>query len=68
MEPSEERALRQRLHQLRHEHRELDDHIARLTAEPAGNQLEQSRLKRRKLQLKDEMARIESLLIPNLNA
>ncbi|MFO8156238.1 MAG: YdcH family protein [Pseudomonadota bacterium] len=68
MDPSEERTLRQRLHQLRREHRELDDHIARLTAERVGNQLELSRMKRRKLQLKDDIARLESLLIPNLNA
>lgn len=68
MEIDRERKLRQRLHQLREEHQELDEHIGRIGAEPAANLLELTRLKRRKLQLKDAIIRIESQLIPNLNA
>lgn len=68
MELDEERALRRRLRELRLEHQELDEHISRIGAEPAANQLELTRLKRRKLQLKDAIAHLESRLIPNLNA
>ncbi|MES2135468.1 MAG: YdcH family protein, partial [Pseudomonadota bacterium] len=40
------------LEALRTEHRELDQRIKQLTAEPTGDQLEIARLKRRKLMLK----------------
>ncbi|MGI4794984.1 MAG: YdcH family protein [Janthinobacterium lividum] len=55
--------LRQ-LHELRSEHRDLDTVIARL-AEVGGDQLHLQRLKKRKLLLKDELAWIESRLIPD---
>ena len=55
--------LRQ-LHELRSEHRDLDTVIARL-AESGGDQLHLQRLKKRKLLLKDELAWIESRLIPD---
>lgn len=55
--------LRQ-LHELRSEHRDLDTVIARL-AEMGGDQLHLQRLKKRKLLLKDEVAWIESRLIPD---
>lgn len=55
--------LRQ-LHELRSEHRDLDTVIARL-AEAGSDQLHLQRLKKRKLLLKDELAWIESRLIPD---
>lgn len=55
--------LRQ-VHELRSEHRDLDTVIARL-AEVGGDQLHLQRLKKRKLLLKDELAWIESRLIPD---
>ena len=55
--------LRQ-LHELRSEHRDLDTVIARLS-EAGGDQLHLQRLKKRKLLLKDELAWIESRLIPD---
>lgn len=55
--------LRQ-MHELRSEHRDLDTVIARL-AEVGGDQLHLQRLKKRKLLLKDELAWIESRLIPD---
>ncbi len=64
----EQQALRQRLEQLRIEHRDLDDVIARLGESPYVDQLQLRRLKKRKLVLKDMMAKIESELIPDLNA
>ncbi len=57
-----------RLDQLRIEHRDLDQVIARLVKDPSVDQLQIQRLKKRKLRLKDMIARLESQLIPDLNA
>lgn len=54
----------ERIAELRGEHRALDERIARLAAN-AADELEAKRLKRRKLQLKDCIAQLESLLIPD---
>ena len=56
------------LEALRAEHRHLDEQIQMLASEPTGDQLELARLKRRKLMLKDQITRMESELIPDLNA
>ena len=58
----------ERLRQLRIEHRDLDDIISRLTMDFKVDELQMKRLKRRKLMLKDQIARLESQLIPDLNA
>ena len=58
----------ERLRQLRIEHRDLDDVISRLSLDFDVNELQLKRLKRRKLLLKDQITRLESLLIPDLNA
>ena len=50
---------------LRQEHRDLDDAIVRLQADIEADELAVKRLKKRKLQLKDQIARIESDLIPD---
>jgi hypothetical protein len=57
-----------KLKELRIEHRDLDDVIDRLSHDPCVDQLELRRLKKRKLMLKDEIHRLESSLIPDLNA
>jgi hypothetical protein len=57
-----------KLKELRVEHRDLDDVIDRLSHDPCVDQLELRRLKKRKLMLKDEITRLESSLIPDLNA
>ena len=54
----------ERIAELRGEHRALDERILQLAANPEDD-LEAKRLKRRKLQLKDCIARLESLLIPD---
>nr|WP_205300841.1 YdcH family protein [Oleiagrimonas citrea] len=53
---------------LRLEHRDLDDAIARLSANPLCDQLRLNRMKKRKLLLKDSIARLESRMIPDLDA
>jgi len=60
--------IRQRLLELRIEHRDLDDAIARLAEDVAADQLRLRRLKKRKLQLKDAIIKLESKLIPDLDA
>jgi len=60
--------IRERLEALKVEHRDLDEIILRLADNPAQDQLQVTRLKKRKLQLKDAIARLESRLIPDLNA
>ena len=61
-------SLLRRLHELRSEHRDLDTVIARLSEQSAIDQLQLQRLKKRKLMLKDQITRLESELIPDLNA
>jgi hypothetical protein len=58
----------ERLRDLRIEHRDLDDVIHRLQMDLYVNEVQLRRLKKRKLMLKDQIARIESGLIPDLNA
>ena len=57
--------LAERLLLLRQEHRDLDDAIVRLQADIEADELAVKRMKKRKLQLKDQIARIESDLIPD---
>jgi hypothetical protein len=58
----------QRLRELRIEHRDLDDVISRLTMDLYVDELQLRRLKKRKLLLKDQIARLESELIPDMTA
>ncbi|MBB6094614.1 hypothetical protein HNQ60_003501 [Povalibacter uvarum] len=58
----------ERLRGLRIEHRDLDDVINRLQLDLYVNEVQLRRLKKRKLLLKDQIARLESELIPDLNA
>jgi hypothetical protein len=60
--------LLRRLHALRSEHRDLDTVIARITEHGPLDQLQVQRLKKRKLGLKDEIAWLESRLIPDRTA
>lgn len=60
--------LKEKLYQLSLEHRDLDDVIERLYEAAYVDQLQIGRIKRRKLQIKDSISRIESQLIPDLNA
>ena len=63
-----EEQLRQKLAELRSEHRNLDEVIARIGEEQPFDQLQIQRLKKRKLVLKDEILKIESELLPDIIA
>jgi hypothetical protein len=58
----------EKLRQLRIEHRDLDQVIARLQMDIHVDEVQMRRLKKRKLMLKDQIARLESQSIPDLNA
>ncbi len=60
--------LQSKLHDLTQEHRDLDDAIAALIEKGSFDQLQIQRLKKRKLQLRDMMTRLESLLYPDIIA
>lgn len=60
-------ALLRQLEELKIEHRDLDRAIAALV-EQGGDHLQVQRLKKRKLGLKDQMTRLESLLVPDIIA
>jgi hypothetical protein len=61
-------AQRQKLANLRSEHRDLDEVIARVAENAPFDQLQMQRLKKRKLALKDQIARLESRLVPDIIA
>lgn len=60
--------LRAKLRELTVEHRDLDEVINHLSKDPAIDQLQLRRLKKRKLVLKDQIAKIRSKLIPDIEA
>jgi hypothetical protein len=64
----DEEELRRRLTMLRTEHRDLDAAIGALVSTDSQDQLQIARLKKRKLQLKDQIAMIEDYLTPDIIA
>lgn len=56
------------LAELREEHRDLDEAITRMHSDPVVDQLRLRRMKKRKLKIKDWITRLESKLIPDLDA
>jgi hypothetical protein len=68
MTDEEEQALRAKLAQLRQEHGDLDAAISAMIESSNADQLQLTRLKKRKLQLKDQIARIEDTLLPDITA
>lgn len=59
---------RARLKELRVAHHDLDTSIQELSTDPNIDLLKIKRLKKQKLLIKDMIVRIESQLIPDLNA
>ncbi|MEQ8369759.1 MAG: DUF465 domain-containing protein [Alphaproteobacteria bacterium] len=66
MDDNDEVAIR--LADLKAQHEELDDVIARVVEGGPFNQLTLQRLKKRKLALKDQIQRLESRLLPDIIA
>ncbi len=64
-DPAELARIAQRVALLKQEHRDLDIAIARLQVDIDADELAVKRLKKRKLHLKDCIARLESALIPD---
>ncbi len=61
-------AIKARIAEMELEHRDLDIAIQKLVEDPGYDQLRLRRLKKRKLQLKDNIAKLKSLLIPDMPA
>ncbi len=64
----ERHKLEQRLYELKQEHRDLDDIITRLLSAQDVEELQLKRFKKRKLALKDNIALLEDILIPDIIA
>ncbi len=60
--------IRNRLLELKTEHRDLDAAIDSLIETGTFEELRIKRMKKRKLQLKDDIARLENTLIPDILA
>ncbi len=60
--------LRRKLSELKSAHRDLDDVIAHISETAPFDQIQVKRLKKRKLMLKDQIAQIESSLLPDIIA
>jgi hypothetical protein len=61
-------SIKDRIAQLRIEHRDLDDVINRLNDTSTQDELQLRRLKRRKLMLKDQISWLERQLSPDMPA
>lgn len=64
----DEQEIRAHLDALVEEHRDLDAAIAALAANPLHDQIQLARLKKRKLRLKDEIAQLSDMLLPDIIA
>ncbi|MBK5915676.1 DUF465 domain-containing protein [Rhodocyclus purpureus] len=62
------RFLRERMHSMQVEHRDLDSVIGYLAQNPPADTLLLRRLKKRKLMLKDRIEQIELMLVPDIPA
>ncbi|MGD9582910.1 MAG: YdcH family protein [Lysobacterales bacterium] len=67
-EPTDLAEIAQRLMALKVEHRDLDLAIERLARDPEIDQLQLTRMKKRKLRIKDMIGIYQSRLIPDLDA
>ena len=68
MKSADTSEITQLLSELVEEHRDLDLAINRMSQDTWQDQLRLRRMKKRKLKLKDWIARLESKLIPDLDA
>ena len=68
MTEAEEQALRLKLAELQQEHRDLDTAIQAMADTGVNDQLQLTRMKKRKLQLKDLATQINAQLLPDIIA
>ena len=68
MDAEKQDSIKHQIAELISEHRDLDEVIDNLYNSGTVDQLLISRLKKRKLRLKDQITRLESKLIPDLEA
>jgi hypothetical protein len=61
-------SLRERLNQLKQQHRDFDAAITSLELSGTADQLQLRRLKKHRLMLKDQIARIEDQMLPDIIA
>jgi hypothetical protein len=64
----EEARLRTQIAALREEHQDLDDAVRALEGLPRSDQLQIARLKKKKLTLRDQIAKLEDRLTPDIIA
>jgi hypothetical protein len=64
----EQQSIRAQITMLELEHGDLNDIIDRLAEDPTQDQLQLRRLKKRKLNLKDQITRLQARLIPDIIA
>lgn len=64
----EEEAIRREISELRQEHRDLDAAIAFMVESGGADIIRVQRMKKRKLGLKDRIARLEDRLLPDIIA
>lgn len=65
---SDQDKLKERLELLVSEHRDMDDAIQALALRVVPDMLQLQRLKKKKLQIRDDIIRIESQLLPDIIA
>jgi hypothetical protein len=68
MDPIDPAQISRQLAELRLEHRDLDVAIDQISINLRTDELQLKRLKKRKLRIKDMIARLESMQIPDLDA
>jgi hypothetical protein len=66
--PAEEARIRSQIAAAREEHQDLDDAVRALEALPMPDQLQIARLKKKKLTLRDQIAKLEDKLTPDIIA
>lgn len=60
--------IKRLINELSFEHKDLDDAIILMKEKPFIDELQIRRMKKRKLKLKDEIEKLESKLIPDIEA
>lgn len=68
MDIDEQEKIKEKINELKLEHFDLDDIVKRLSNDPGVDQLQIQRLKKRKLTIKDMISKLQSRLIPDIEA